>query len=143
MGGIHTAIVLPPRIQAASHIKSQESFWQREKKTNFIETPREISAAESSSPRKRLDRAYSNGETHAWPGPLESPWLGTLVKTTAQELTKAKKSSLSPQPLPPMGLTGTQNKTSSTQLRVTRPKLYLGRVVEARHQRVSTPAPPV
>lgn len=142
-------MVLPPRIQAASHIKSQESFWQRRKKTNSIETPREISAAESSSPGRRLDRAYSNGEAHAWPSPLRSPWLGTLVKVTVQEHIKVRKSFLSPQPYPPMGLTGTQNQTSSTQLKVIRPRFYLGRVVEVSHQRgvirmnVSTLAPPV
>lgn len=82
-------MVLPPKSQAAAHIKGQESFWQREKKANSIETHREISAARSSCRRKGLERTYS----HTWEDTglaqaLDPPWLGTLEKATAQQPTK-------------------------------------------------------
>lgn len=118
-------MLLPPRSQAAAHIKGQESFWQSEKKTNSIVTRRKISAARSPIAGKDWREPVSTHEKiHTWP----SPWshYGQLHLRRPQSRNPPK---ITPQPHPSTGLTGTQNKFNSSQLRVIRPRLYKHRVL--------------
>lgn len=112
---------LPPRSQETSHIKSQVSSWQRRKLTLLKHAGRSL----------QQERTGQN--LIPWGGtclaqPLRPSRLGTLVKATAQEPTKTKESFHSSQTHLSTGLTGTQNKTSSSQTRVLKPKLHPGRV---------------
>jgi hypothetical protein len=123
-----------PEFKQLLTLKAKKVFGKERRKLILLKHPGKSLQQRVLLPER--DWTEPNGEAHAWSSPLRSTWLGPLVKATAPEPTRARKSFPSPHPHSLMGLGGTQRKTSSTKFRVRRPKFYLGRVVEVRYRRV-------